>query len=59
MHNEWRDEQAILGKVKTHIEGLLFISTFNFQLFGKTFYEVLGKYEALRKEQVEAVVNAL
>jgi hypothetical protein len=59
-NNEWSEEQAIFGKDKTHINGFSLHYYLQFPFVRqKIFYEILGKYEALRKEQIEAAVNAL
>ena len=58
--NEWSEGQAIFGRDKTHISG--FSQTYYLQFpFVKQsqFNEVLSKYESLRKDQIEAAVNAL
>lgn len=59
-NNEWSEEQAIFGKDKDHINGFSRHYYLQFPFVRqKSFYEILGKYEALRKEQIEAAVNAL
>lgn len=59
-NNEWSEEQAIFGKDKTHIKG--FDQTYYLQfpfVRQAQFNEVFSKFECLRKQQIEAAVNAL
>lgn len=59
-NNEWSEEQAIFGKDKTHINGFSRHYYLQFPFVRqKSFYDTLGKYEALRKQQIEVAVNAL
>lgn len=59
-NNEWSEEQAIFGKDKTHINGFSRHYYLQFPFVRQaSFYEVLGKYEVLRKEQIHAAVDAL
>ena len=60
VNNEWSEEQAIFGKDKTHINGFSRHYYLQFPFVKQqSFYEIVGKYEALRKVQIEAAVNAL
>lgn len=59
-NNEWSEEQAIFGKDKIHINGFSRQYYLQFPFVRQaSFYKVLGKYELLRKEQIQAAVNAL
>lgn len=59
-NNEWSEEQAIFGKDKTHINGFSCHYYLQFPFVRQqSFYEMLNKYEALRKKQIEVAVNAL
>ena len=58
--NEWSKEQAIFGQKKSHINGFSRAYYLQFPFVRQSaFYEVLGKYEALRKQQIEIAINAL
>lgn len=58
--NEWSEEQAIFGKDKIHINGFSQHYYLQFPFVRQTqFNEVLARYKSLRKEQIEAAVNAL
>ena len=60
INNEWSEEQAIYGKDKCHIKGFSHHYYLQYPFVRQaSFYEVLGKYEALRKQQIEAAVNSL
>ena len=59
-NGEWSEEQAIFGKDKTHINGFSCHYYLQFPFVTQqSFYKTLGKYEALRRVQIEAAVNAL